>query len=151
MHIASANLRHPRIGMLAATLALAGMAAHPTPARAANIPVTNCNDSGGGSLRAAVAIAANGDVIDMRGLRCWRIVLTSGHIAVPQANLAFAGPGAGKLTIDGGQHFSIFRHTGSGGIAVNDLTLQRGFYQSSVAAFGGCIHSTGAVHLNRSR
>src|SRR5579871_5496463 len=47
------------------------MAAHtPPPVPANSIPVSNCDDSGAGSLRDAVNNAADGDTIDLTALDC---------------------------------------------------------------------------------
>src|ERR1700752_1708812 len=43
------------------------------PVGAATLAVTNCNDSGSGSLRAAIAIAQSGDTVDMTALTCSKI------------------------------------------------------------------------------
>ena len=61
--------------------------------------VTNTNDSGAGSLRAAIAAAANGDTIDFApALNGQTITLTSGALTITQS-LTISGPGAGNLTI----------------------------------------------------
>ena len=78
-------------------------------ARAANIPVTNCNNNGAGSLRAAFAAAADGDVIDLRALSCNRIVLTSGAIVFTGENLTVRGPGWRRFTVSGDGRSSVFR------------------------------------------
>ena len=81
--------------------ALAGAALVPVDdARAATRVVTNCNDSGAGSLRNAISIAQSGDNIDLIGLRCERIALTSGELVVPQGSLTLLGRSRHALTID---------------------------------------------------
>lgn len=62
--------------LAAAMLLACGSMACPL-ASAATIPVTNCNDSGNGSLRAAIAEAQNGDTVDMSVLTCSTITLTT--------------------------------------------------------------------------
>src|SRR5690606_7928345 len=52
----------------------------PPPVPAGSPVVSNCNDSGAGSLRKAVAAAAEGDTIDLTQLSCSFITLTSGEI-----------------------------------------------------------------------
>jgi hypothetical protein len=54
------------------------VAASRGPAQAAVILVTNTNDSGAGSLRAAIASAASGDTVDATGVS-GTITLTSGR------------------------------------------------------------------------
>src|SRR5262244_3471522 len=59
-------------------------------------------DATHGSLRWAVAPAQaqSGDTIDMTGVGCSTISLTTGEIFVPQASLTIKGPMASVLTID---------------------------------------------------
>jgi len=95
-------------------LGLIGSASASTPAPQANtIVVQNCNDNGSGSLRAAVAAAASGDIIDLTQLACTRITLTTGQITVPLTSLTLNGPGPDQLNIDGnsgGNHYGPFAH-----------------------------------------
>ena len=67
----------PLCAALAATLACALSAtdasARNAPDAPAAVAVANCNDSGTGSLREAVANAASGDTIDLSQLGCSRI------------------------------------------------------------------------------
>jgi hypothetical protein len=142
---------HRRILAVAAALAAAGLAGHANTAQAATITVTNCSNGGAGSLRNAVAIAASGDTIDLQPLGCTRIDLTSGAIAIAQNNLEIVGPGPGSLLIDAGHLSSVFRHSGTGTLAIRGMTIARGFYASSAQAFGGCIYSAGSVALGKAR
>jgi hypothetical protein len=141
--------RPPRVRRLAAALSIAlgvGALMH-VPVAHAVIPVTNCQDSGSGSLRAAVASASSGDTIDLTGLVCSTITLTSGAIAIPQSALTFQGPGQNALTIDGNYNDRVFHHTGGGILAVYDVTLARGKYVSATKPYGGCIYSAGDLKL----
>ena len=70
-----------------------------TQIEAATIPVTNTADNGPGSLRAAIAGAANGDTIDATGVS-GAITLTSGELLITN-NLSIIGPGRTNLAIDG--------------------------------------------------
>ena len=72
-------------------------------AHAATRTVTNCNDAGPGSLRAAAAAANSGDTIDLRALTCNRIVLTSGAIVFNDQFITVIGAGESRITIDGNQ------------------------------------------------
>jgi hypothetical protein len=114
------------------------------------IMVKNCNDSGPGSLRAAVARALSGDTIDLRGLTCRRINLTSGAIMVPQDDLSLVGRGAAVLTVDANRLSSVFRHSGSGWLRIDGMTIARGYHFSgdpSQPALGGCLYSAGSIDL----
>ena len=143
--------RPPRARTLAAALATSfgtcAFLAAPNVARAHVQDVTNCDDSGAGSLRATVAAAASGDTIDFSTLSCGRITLTSGAIAVTQDDLWLQGPGADVLTIDGYYGDRVFRHTGTGQLTMIDVTVARGKYQSDTNPVGGCIASSGDVQL----
>lgn len=113
------------------------------------IPVTNCDDSGSGSLRSAVEAAVSGDTIDLTQVGCSTITLTSGYIDVVQDDLSIQGPGTGTLTISGNDADSVFRHFGSGTLALRNLTIAHGrkYLPASedVDALGGCIYSIGSV------
>ena len=132
--------------LLALPVALSAMPAG--GAEAATIPVTNCNDGGGGSLRDGVQRAASGDTIDMRRLACRRIGL-AGAIDVPQQDLALLGPGPG-LVIDGNDGGSVLRHGGTGTLLLRGLSVARGHLRSSFAQ-GGCLWSHGNVLLQNVR
>jgi len=82
-------------------------------AQAATHVVANCADTGAGSLRDAVAMAATGDTVDARNLRCGSIALAR-RIDVPQANLTVLGPGTARLAIDANFADRLFLHTGRG-------------------------------------
>src|SRR4029077_5876430 len=55
--------------------------------------VTNCDDSGPGSLRDTVLNAMGGDVIDLTQLTCSDITLFTGKIALASNDMALLGPG----------------------------------------------------------
>lgn len=104
-------------------------------AAAATLLVTNCNDSGGGSLRVALASAQSGDTVDLRSPGCNRIPSISGELAVSANDLLLQGPGAEKLTL------SSIRHTGAGILRVDSLRIADGLLG---------IDSYGTVSLNES-
>lgn len=124
-------------------------AAHASDVRAAVISVSNCNDSGTGSLRNAIAGANSGDTINLQSVACPRILLTSGAIAVPQNDLTLLGRGTATL-IDGNRASSVFRHSGTGTLTIRNLSVGYGHFRSSNAQ-GGCIGSEGNVVLRNAR
>lgn len=130
-----------------ATAMACGLLAMVTPpdARAATLSVSNCNDSGAGSLRERVAAAASGDTVDLRGLACSRITLTSGAIAIAQDTLTLQGPGWRRLVVSGDYRGSVFRHTGAGTLRLRGLSIEKGNRQA-MRALGGCVYSAG--HLS---
>src|ERR1700693_5359657 len=71
------------------------------------LTVANNLASGAGSLRAALASAANGDTIAFAPSMSGKtITLTSGALNAT-ANVTIVGPGATHLTIDGHSHSEI--------------------------------------------
>ena len=121
---------------------------------AGSIPVSNCDDSGPGSLRDAVNSAVDGDTIDMTTLACSTITLTSGAIAIPFDSLTIQGPNALQLMIDGGYGDRVFWHLGFGELTIADVSVSHGRKYlnegDNGAAAGGCIFSTGNVTFNNS-
>ncbi len=115
--------------------------------------VTNCNDNGPGSLRATIASAVSGDIIDLRGLSCTTISLATGQITVPQESLSLVGNGPNRLTVraGGGKYENrVFKHSGGGNFIIQGMTVRGGgvFGSSqSPSAGGGCIVSSGTVAL----
>lgn len=111
--------------------------------------VGNCNDDGPGSLRAAVAAAADSDTIDLTQLQCSKITLTTGAIEVDLDNLTLEGPGRAQLAIDGGNLDRVFIHPHGGTLTFKALTVRNGRDRATGfhVAGGGCIASGGYVQL----
>jgi autotransporter-associated beta strand protein/predicted outer membrane repeat protein len=115
--------------------------------------VTNTDDSGPGSLRAALTAAGTGDdSIEFTGAMFLdatpdTITLTTGQIT--NANSFFVtinGPTAARLTIDGnnaGRHV-VFNNFAN--VKVNDLTFVNG---KELAGPGGSILTNGVLTVNR--
>lgn len=119
------------------------------------ITVSNCNDSGPGSLREAMTFAMDGDFVDAQALACGTITLTTGQIHVAANDVTLGGPGADALTITngGGNKYDgrIFAHSGTGIFVVAGATLSDGAAAGSAHAadaLGGCIYSDGTVVLS---
>ncbi len=113
------------------------------PARpAATIAVTNCDDSGPGSLRQALLDAVPDDVIDLTALTCSTITLASGALT-SSGNLELQGPGRDQLTIDGDANDQVLRHQG-GTLGISGVTVANG---RSDNGYGGCISVYGSISL----
>src|SRR5215471_1783238 len=93
-------------------------------AHAATITVTNTNDSGPGSLRAALAAANDGDTIDATGVS-GTILLTSGELQITH-NVTINGPGAGNLAVNGNATFRVFDNFASN-VTISGFTITNGF------------------------
>ena len=105
--------------------------------------VTNCADSGDGSLRDIVSRAQSGDSVDLSSLACSTITL-GGEIAIPQGNLRLIGPGSTSLTIDAAGAGRVFHHTGGGTLQIEGMSLVNGIAGPEYAT-GGCLVSYGRV------
>lgn len=102
------------------------------------ITVTNTNDSGAGSLRAAIAAAALGEEITFS--ITGTITLTSAALTITQ-DVIITGPGIASLTIDGGNSFRVF--TVSGGVnTISGMTIING-----ASASGAAIHNESTLTL----
>ncbi len=109
--------------------------------------VINCDDAGPGSLRDELAAAASGDTIDLTGLDCATITLTSGRLYTNLSELTLQGPGRDALTIDGGAADLVFEDRGSA-LTIKDLTIANGH---NALGYGGCIYASGDLVLSGSR
>lgn len=142
-------MRNPTAFLFCALLA-GGALVHAPQARAANIPVTNCNNTGAGSLRNAAAIAISGDTIDLRALGCNPINVTSGQIVLPQSSITLLGRDRLQNTIRGNSTARVLNHTGGGTLRLTRVSLSYGRFTSG-GALGGCVSSQGNVELRQSR
>jgi len=123
----------------------------PAPTRPATV-VTNCDDAGPGSLRDTVEAAVDGDTIDLSGLTCSRISLTTGAIIFGANSLAIDGPGENELMIDGTLSGAVLYHLGSGTLLVENLSIGYGFkYRSDSGVMGSCLHTQGSAVLTNVR
>jgi hypothetical protein len=149
-HFSRRTTRRP--GLTSLTLCLTTAFALAAPSAVATT-VSNCNDSGAGSLRAVVGNAVNMDTVDLSQLNGCTITLTTGAIATQVNNLTLtAGNGAvNAVTIDGGfsagHHNRVLEHTGSGTLTVEGLVITDSKYNSGPTFQGGCILSNGDVRL----
>lgn len=119
---------------------------------ATSIPVTNCNNDGAGSLRAAVSNANSGDTIDMSGLNC--AVDLESSIVTARDDLTIQGnPDAKYPFINGQNTVRPLIHLGTGTLTLSGVTVEFGKFTSasdSKYGRGGCIYSTGDVVLTGS-
>src|ERR1700683_2749022 len=113
-------------------------------ASAATQTVTNCNDSGAGSLRQAVLNAAAGDTITFAlSPACSTIILTSGDIIISE-NLTIVAPGASVLAVSGNEESNVFV-IASGTVAISGLEIENGDIPGNVNSVGGGIYNNGTL------
>lgn len=109
-------------------------------ARAVTLTVTTANDSGPGSLRAALAAVLDGDTISFSpGLNGTPIVLTSGEIDTAKS-YTIAGNGANQTIIDG-NHASRVLAVVAGTVTISGVTVRNG----NVALVGVNVSSAGGL------
>jgi hypothetical protein len=134
----------PLAACLAAALLMPAGHASVRPAERGSLQVGNCDDAGPGRPRGTVAAAASGDTVDLSGLSCGTITLSSGAIVVGAADLTLTGPGRQQLTISGGDTDRVFDHAGTGTLSLSGLTVTHGFGLEG----GGCVRSAGNLVLD---
>jgi hypothetical protein len=128
-------------GTLAAQLGIDSAIAEPPPT---TIVVTNCDDSGDGSLRWALAAAVSGDTLDLTSLQCSLITLTSGELSTSVDDLTLVGSG---IAISGGDVSRVISHLGFGTLLASGIGFEHGSIEIPDRALGGCIYSRGNVSL----
>lgn len=105
--------------------------------------VTNCDDDGPGSLRSMLAQAQRFDTIDLTGLSCSLITLTTGELSTDLDDIRLVG----HVTISAGGASRVLSHHGSGTLGLSFLEFTDGQVIGNPAN-GGCIYSEGNVALS---
>lgn len=117
------------------------------------LTVTNALDSGKGSLRYEIAHASRNSTIDFApSLAGQTITLTSGELDIT-TGVTIKGPGAGQLTISGGDNSRVFDVNARDPVAVSGLTIRDGTAFPSNASLpfwgdGGGILNLSTLTLN---
>jgi Dockerin type I domain len=107
---------------------------------AATITVTSGGDAGAGTLRAAIASAVAGDVIDFSGVTT--VTLTSGELTIDK-NLTINGGTGVTITRSAAIDFRIFTISGAT-VVFNKLSITNG----KDASQAGGINNNGTLTLN---
>ncbi|HMC89491.1 MAG TPA: hypothetical protein VKI17_08080, partial [Gemmataceae bacterium] len=105
--------------------------------------VTNLNDSGSGSLRAAVLAAdahPGPDTINFKPGLSGTIRLTSGELAVTDT-VKIQGPGALQITVSGNHASRVFDISGAANVSISGLTIADGLATQG----GGILNETGST------
>ena len=127
------------------------------------VTVTNRNDSGSGSLRAAIAGATSGEVINFAKSAYGTITLTSGPLVVSGINLTISGPDSNKLTISGDGNFTDFILNGDeppgppvaaayvpDAVSISGITIADGNASNNGYGDGGGIVNYDALSISNS-
>src|SRR5262249_18478883 len=114
--------------------------------------VTNPNNSGPGSLRAAITpanINPRADLITFPPTAYGTITLTGGQLNItdPTGGLTIAGPGASLLAVSGNDASRVFEVTSGVSVAIADLTVTRG-RAVGLPGTGGGIFNAGILTLS---
>jgi hypothetical protein len=127
-----------------------------TPHEPNTVAVTNCDDSGPGSLRDIAENAVDGETIDLTQLNCSTISLTAGAIMIGSRDITLQGPGRDRLAIDASQSppsafGNVLFDLGGGWLVVDGLTISGGRkYINDQHVKGGCIYSNENVKVKNS-
>ncbi|MCL4789709.1 MAG: hypothetical protein KJ070_23505 [Verrucomicrobia bacterium] len=109
----------------------------------ATLVVTTTNDSGAGSLRAAVSSALAGEIVTVTfapGVTNV-ITLTNGQLSLINQTMSIIGPGAGKLTISGNNASRVLLLSG-GNTTISGLTFAQGLTNE-----GAGLLVQGGIHV----
>lgn len=107
------------------------------------LTVTNDNDSGTGSLRYELGLAQAGSTIDFAPSAYGTIALTSGPLSIGMS-VNIQGPGASKVTVDGGGKSSDFLIAQGVEASISGLTITGG-YVATPNTFGGVLAISGST------
>ena len=110
--------------LIAVAVLLVAQASLPVAVHAATITVTGTADGGPGSLRDALASAANGDTIDASGVS-GTILLTNGELLVTNS-VDIVGAGPERIAINGNRHGRIFVVGTNNSVSISGLALTNG-------------------------
>jgi len=109
-------------------------------ALAATITVVNTQDTGPGSLRAAIGSAASGDTIDFNVPLPATITLTTPLTFGPSVSIV--GPGADSLAISGGDSVVVIIVNGGAKVTISSLAIEHGSSQ-----LGGGVLNAGTLTM----
>ena len=125
-----------------------------SPAFGSTKTVVNTNDSGAGSLRAAIESAGSGDIIVFSLTYPAVIRLTSGSLTI-NTDLTIAGPGAANVTIDASDNVFMERALTVGSsvtVSISGVTITGGegggTSLGANADSGGGIFNAGILTMN---
>lgn len=113
----------------------------PTP------PVSDCSEA---AVRAAIAAAPDGGIVDLSALSHCTITLADGAFTSAVDDIAIIGPEDRTLTFDGDRRDRVILHSGGGVLKLDHLDITRGYIAGGKYA-GGAVFSSGSIVLAGSR
>jgi len=125
---------------------LAGFLIILIPFFASATTVTNTNDSGGGSLRDAVASTPPGGTVDFDPSLAGSTIVLGSQIVITN-DVFIDGPGPGALTISGGGVTRIFNIVGGSNVNISGLRFINGLVTGGGVQLGPAIINQGAFNL----
>jgi uncharacterized repeat protein (TIGR01451 family) len=112
-------------------------------ASAATQNVSNCNDSGAGSLRAALGLAGDGDTITF-SVNCPAATpITLASTLDITSSVTITGPGAADMVIDGNNAVQDFAVSVGKTVSISGITVENGNTEAGCPS--GCSSSGGGI------
>ena len=110
-------------------------------------PVTTCSEA---AVRAAIAAAPDGGIVDLSALSHCTITLADGAFTSAVDDIAIVGPADRTLTFDGNHHDRVITHNGGGVVKLDHLNISNGYIVGGKYAGGG-VFSSGSIVLAGSK
>jgi hypothetical protein len=110
-------------------------------------PVSECSEV---AVRAAIANATDGRIVDLSDLSHCMITLADGAFTSNVDNIAIIGPDDRTLTFDGDHQDRVIVHSGGGVLKLDHLNITRGYFEGEKYA-GGAVSSGGSIVLTSSK
>lgn len=140
-------------GLLASTAGAAALLSGMGAAGAATIDVTNCDDTGAGSLRNAIATAdssAGADTIVISATCTIDNPVTVGSemVVTSADDLSIVGPGSAMFVLDGDDATRIMRFENVGDVSLSGITMRGGNGSGGTSEIdGGAVIITNAADV----
>lgn len=110
-------------------------------------PLSDCSEA---AVRAAIATAPDGGVVNLSALSHCTITLADGAFTSNVDNIAIIGPDDRTLRFDGDHLDRVILHNGGGVLKLDHLDITRGYVNGGKYS-GGAVFSGGSIVLASSR
>jgi hypothetical protein len=110
-------------------------------------PLSDCSEA---AVRAAIANAPDGGVVNLSALSHCTITLADGAFTSNVDNIAIIGPDDRTLRFDGDHRDRVILHNGGGVLQLDHLDITRGYVNGGKYS-GGAVFSGGSIVLASSR